>query len=60
LLTEHYLVDQINENKMGGTCGTYVGEEKCTPTLMEKPKGKRTLGRNSRSRKVALKYILNK
>jgi hypothetical protein len=23
---------------MGVACGTYEGEEKCTPTLMEKPK----------------------
>lgn len=45
---------------MGVACGTYAGEEKCTPTLMEKTKGKRPLGRPTRRRKVALKYILNK
>jgi len=45
---------------MGVACGTYAGEEKCTPTLMEKPKGKRPLGRPIRRWKVALKYILHK
>ena len=39
---------------------TYVGEEKYTPNLMEKPKGKRPLGRPTRRWNVALKYILNK
>jgi len=48
------------ENGMGVAYGTYEWEEKCTPTLMEKPKGKRPLGRPTRRRKVALKYILNK
>lgn len=45
---------------MGVACDTYEGEEKCTPTLMEKPKGKRPLGRPTRRRKVTLKYMLNK
>jgi hypothetical protein len=30
----------MKENGMGVACDAYEGEDKCTPTLMEKPKGK--------------------
>ena len=60
LLNKHYARDQMKENGMGVACDTYEGEEKCTPTLMEKPKGKRPLGRPTRRRKVTLNYMLNK
>jgi hypothetical protein len=42
LLTKYYLGDQVKTNEVGGACGMY-GEEK--RVLMEKPKGKRPLGR---------------
>jgi len=28
-LTKYFSVDEINNNEMGGSCGTYEGEEKC-------------------------------
>jgi hypothetical protein len=30
LLTQYCSVDQIEKNEMGGACGTYGREEKCT------------------------------
>jgi hypothetical protein len=29
VLTKGYAGDQINENEMGGACGTYGGQERC-------------------------------
>jgi hypothetical protein len=28
LLTQYFLVDEIEKNEMGGECGTYDGEER--------------------------------
>ena len=33
---------------MGGACSAYGGEERCIQDLVEKPEGKRPLGRPSR------------
>jgi len=35
----------MKKNEMGGTCGTYGGEERCIHGLVGKPDGKRLLGR---------------
>jgi hypothetical protein len=41
---------------MGGECNTCGGKEKCT-VLMEKPEGKRQLGRHSADVRITLKLI---
>jgi hypothetical protein len=33
LLTKYYANDQMKESGMSVACGTYVGEEKCTPII---------------------------
>ena len=38
----HYLVDHLN-NKIGGTCGSNGGAERCMKILVGKPKRKRPL-----------------
>ena len=43
ILHQTLLVDKIKE--VGREFGTYVGEEKFVLGLVEKPEGKRTLGR---------------
>ena len=43
----HYLVDHLN-NKIGGTCGSNGGAERCMKILVGKPKRKRPLSRSRR------------
>jgi len=45
LLHTRYLSgDKINENVMGGSCGTYGGKYKCIQGFDRKPEVKRTVG----------------
>jgi hypothetical protein len=46
---KYYSVDQINKNEMGDACSTYVGGRVAYTGLVEKPEGKRPLGRFRRS-----------
>jgi hypothetical protein len=39
------LADQVNENEVGGACGTHERGEKSVQVLMGKPEGKRLLER---------------
>jgi hypothetical protein len=38
-------VDKMDKNEMGGACSPYGGEERVYRVLVEKPEGKRPLGR---------------
>jgi len=40
--------NKIKKNEMGGTSGTYGGEESCIEGLVGKPEGKRPLGTQRR------------
>jgi hypothetical protein len=43
---------------MGGSCGTYGGEEKCMQGFVGNPEGKRPLGRPNRRRDNGIKIYL--
>jgi hypothetical protein len=45
---------------MGGACSTYVGGRVAYTGLVEKPEGKRPLGRSRRSWGIILKGIIKK
>jgi len=45
-------------NEMGGACGAYGGGERCAQVLVEKPEGKRPLGRPRRRREDNIKMDL--
>jgi hypothetical protein len=53
--------DQVKEDEMGRACSTNGGEEKCIydRLLVEKPEGKRPLGRRRRGWGI-LKWILER
>jgi hypothetical protein len=46
--TKQHSGGEIKKTEMGRTCGTYRGEERCIRGLMEKPEGRRPLGRPRR------------
>ena len=48
LLAQYCADDKIENNEMGGACGTYGGKERCTQGFGGKPEGKRPLGRPRR------------
>jgi hypothetical protein len=35
----------MKEDEVGGTCGTHEREDRCLQVLIERPEGKRPLGR---------------
>jgi hypothetical protein len=45
LINKFYFGYQIKKNEMGGTCGTYGGEDRWVQGFVGKPEGKRPLGR---------------
>ena len=45
LLTQYYSADQIERNEMSGACGMYGERRSAYRILVDKPEGKRPLGR---------------
>jgi hypothetical protein len=45
LITHYFVGDKIQKNEMGGACSAYVRGERCDRVLVEKPEGKKPLGR---------------
>jgi hypothetical protein len=47
-LNKYYSGDQIENNDMGGACGTHGGRRGAYRALMGRPDGKKPLGRRAR------------
>jgi hypothetical protein len=52
------LCDKIEKNEMGGACNTYWGRRRVYKVLVEKPGGKRSLGRPRRRWENNIKMAL--
>jgi len=48
LLTKYHSAYQIQNNEMGGDCGTYGGQERCIQHFGGETEGSRPLGRPRR------------
>ena len=60
ILTKHHLGDKIKKNEMGAACSMYVSQKCACKVLVEKPGGKRPLGRPMYIWEENIKWLFKK